>query len=325
MIKVEHLTKRYGNFTAVDDVSFEINESNVYGFLGPNGAGKSTTMNIMTGCLSATKGRVIINGYDIFENPKDAKKLVGYLPEQPPLYQNETPYEYLTFVGESKGLKGKDLKCQINKVIEETKINDVLHTRIQNLSKGYKQRVGIAQALLGNPDVIILDEPTVGLDPIQIREIRELIRNLGTEHTVLISSHILSEIQNMCEKIIIISHGKLIAYDEPNKLEEKFVSPNIIKITTDASVDETKKYLSCIEDITCDLIQISENGYTEAKINTGKKDIYSASRELFVLFASKNKVLYEMSLKRTDLEELFVELTGSKENDDINFQEVDNL
>ena len=320
MIKVEHLTKQYGDFTAVNDLSFEIDEGNVYGFLGPNGAGKSTTMNIMTGCLSATKGRVLIDGKDIFENPKEAKRLVGYLPEQPPLYLNETPLEYLHFVGEAKGLKGEQLKSQIEKVINDTKISDVKNTRIHDLSKGYKQRVGIAQALLGNPDVIILDEPTVGLDPIQIREIRDLIKNLGSEHTVLISSHILSEIQNMCDKILIISHGKLIAFDEPEKLEARLISPNNIKITTDADVAETIMYLETLDGITYNYVKTDNNGYTEAEVNTGRNDIYSVSKELFLLFSSNNKILYQIDLKKTDLEDIFVELT---ETSDEEYEEIE--
>ena len=220
MITVEHLTKYYGDFMAVDDLSFEIDEGHVYGFLGPNGAGKSTTMNIMTGCLSATEGVVKINGYDIFEEPENAKRLIGYLPEQPPLYMNETPEEYLKFVGEAKGLKGKELKRQVEEVIEQTKIGNVKKRLISNLSKGYKQRVGIAQALLGSPKVIILDEPTVGLDPIQIIEIRDLIKQLGEKHTVILSSHILSEVQAICEKVLIIAKGKLVAFDEPENLEK---------------------------------------------------------------------------------------------------------
>ena len=178
MIQVEHLTKCYGDVTAVDDLSFEIEGGHVYGFLGPNGAGKSTTMNIMTGCLSATKGSVKIEGFDIFEEPAEAKRRIGYLPEQPPLYMNETPMEYLRFVGEAKGIKGKELERQIGSVLERTGLTEVRNRRISALSKGYKQRVGIAQALLGDPKVIILDEPTVGLDPLQIIEIRDLIRDL---------------------------------------------------------------------------------------------------------------------------------------------------
>lgn len=224
MIKVEHLTKYYGDFLAVDDLSFDIEKGRVYGFLGPNGAGKTTTMNIMTGCLSATSGQVLIDGYDIFEEADEAKRMIGYLPEQPPLYMQETPREYLQFVGEAKGLKGNGLNEQIEAVIETARIKEVQHRRISDLSKGYKQRVGIAQALLGNPEIIILDEPTVGLDPIQIIEIRDLIQSLGKEHTVILSSHILSEVQAICEKILIISHGKLVAFDEPDKLERNLLS-----------------------------------------------------------------------------------------------------
>ena len=216
MISVEHLTKCYGDFMAVDDLSFEIDEGHVYGFLGPNGAGKSTTMNIMTGCLSATAGHIKIDGYDIFDEAEKAKKLIGYLPEQPPLYMTETPVEYLRFVGEAKGLRGAALEQQIAEVIEQTKIEDVKERRISDMSKGYKQRVGIAQALIGNPKVIILDEPTVGLDPIQIIEIRALIKELGRSHTVILSSHILSEVQTICDEILIISKGKLIAFDKPD-------------------------------------------------------------------------------------------------------------
>ena len=220
MISVEHLTKCYGGFKAVDDLSFEIDEGHVYGFLGPNGAGKSTTMNIMTGCLSATEGSVKIDGYDIFEDAGKAKKLIGYLPEQPPLYMNETPMEYLRFVGEAKGLHGAELESHIEEVIHQTKIGDVKGRRISSLSKGYKQRVGIAQALLGNPRVIVLDEPTVGLDPMQIIEIRALIKELGQTHTVIFSSHILSEVQTICDRILIISKGRLVAFDEPENLEK---------------------------------------------------------------------------------------------------------
>ena len=225
MLQVEHLTKRYGAVTAVDDLSFEIEREGVYGFLGPNGAGKSTTMNIMTGCLSATAGTVRISGYDIYESPREAKRRVGYLPEQPPLYLGETPEEYLRFVGEAKGLRGAELRRQIEAVVEETGIGDMRRRRISALSKGYRQRVGIAQALLGEPDTVILDEPTVGLDPLQILEIRALIASLGESRTVLISSHILSEVQAMCSKILIISHGRLVAFDAPDALEARLASP----------------------------------------------------------------------------------------------------
>lgn len=221
MIKVEHLTKYYGDFLAVNDISFEIEKGHVYGFLGPNGAGKSTTMNIITGCLSASAGKVTIGGYDIFEEPLKAKRLIGYLPELPPLYMNETPIEYLTFVGEVKGLSGKALQDDIERVVEKTGIQQMKKKKIGALSKGYKQRVGIAQALLSDPEVIILDEPTVGLDPIQIIEIRELIRSLGEDHTVILSSHILSEVQAVCDEILVISGGRLVAFDTQENLKAK--------------------------------------------------------------------------------------------------------
>ena len=218
MIEVSHLTKYYGSFLAVDDPSFTIPDGHVYGFLGPNGAGKSTTMNIMTGCLSPTEGKVMIDGHDILAEPEAAKRCMGYLPEQPPLYLNETPWEYLTFVGEAKGLRGKELREEIDSAVQSAGIENVRDRLIGTLSKGYRQRVGIAQALLGDPKVVILDEPTVGLDPLQIIEIRDLIRQLGEKHTVILSSHILSEVQAICDKVLIISNGKLVAYDDTEKL-----------------------------------------------------------------------------------------------------------
>lgn len=238
MISVEHLTKCYGDFVAVKDLSFEIEEGHVYGFLGPNGAGKSTTMNIMTGCLSATEGQVKIGGYDIFEEPLQAKKLIGYLPEQPPLYMNETPEEYLKFVGEAKGLRGQELREQIEGVIKQTKLQEVRGRLICKLSKGYKQRVGVAQALMGNPKIIILDEPTVGLDPIQIIEIRDLIKQLGKNHTVILSSHILSEVQAICEKILIISQGKLVAFDDTENLVKNASLEEVFLELTEGEIEK---------------------------------------------------------------------------------------
>lgn len=316
MISVEHLTKYYGEFLAVDDLSFEIEEGHVYGFLGPNGAGKTTTMNIMTGCLSATAGSVEIDGYDIFEDSDKAKKLIGYLPEQPPLYMSETPVEYLQFVGEAKGLRGTELQSQIQEVISQTKIEHVKNRRISVLSKGYKQRVGIAQALLGNPRVIILDEPTVGLDPIQIIEIRDLIRELGEQHTVILSSHILSEVQAICDQILIISKGKLVAFDEPDRLEEQLLTPGEIILTSDADADEVEEILSQIPQVAETDIQ-EENNFTVANIRTDCKDIYQVSREVFLAFAKAEKVLLEMTLKKATLEDIFIELTEGGQKDDV--------
>lgn len=313
MISVEHLTKCYGDFTAVDDLSFEIGESHVYGFLGPNGAGKSTTMNIMTGCLSATAGQVKIDGYDIFEEPEKAKKLIGYLPEHPPLYMNETPLEYLTFVGEAKSLRGAELTRQIDQVIERTKLGPMKHRRISALSKGYKQRVGIAQALLGDPKVIILDEPIVGLDPIQIIEIRDLIKELGQTHTVVFSSHILSEVQTICDQILMVAHGKLVAFDTPQSLEKKLLVPNEILLTTDAPEAELREILSPVAGRS-ELTDVSADGqWTTARIKTDCEDIYDLSRAVFLVFAASSRALLEMSLKKGTLEEVFIELSEGKD------------
>ena len=210
MIEVRHLTKRYGGHIAVSDLSFTIEKGAVYGLLGPNGAGKSTTMNMMTGCLGATDGQVLIDGHSIAEEPMAAKRLVGYLPEQPPLYTDMTAEEYLRFVGRARGVPRRELSGQVERVMEKTRLTDMRARLIRNLSKGYRQRVGIAQALLCDPEIIILDEPTVGLDPVQIIEIRELIRELGHDHTLVLSSHILSEVQSVCDRVLILHHGKII-------------------------------------------------------------------------------------------------------------------
>lgn len=309
MITVEHLTKCYGDFMAVDDLSFEIEEGHVYGFLGPNGAGKSTTMNIMTGCLSATDGTVRIDGYDIFEEPQMAKRRIGYLPEQPPLYMNETPVEYLKFVGAAKGLKGMELAQQVEEVIDQTKIGSVRNKLISALSKGYKQRVGIAQALLGNPKVIVLDEPTVGLDPIQIIEIRDLIRQLGESHTVILSSHILSEVQAICEKVLIIAKGRLVAFDAPENLEKLRQSSNGIDFTVEALPKEAAEILEKLtlyEEYTLDE---AETGLLKIHVKADTDDVRSVCRQLFFAFAQKQKAIVEMAAKKANLEDVFIELT----------------
>ena len=311
MITVEHLTKKYGDHLAVDDLSFTIEEGHVYGFLGPNGAGKSTTMNIMTGCLSATEGSVKIDGHDIFEEPEAAKKCIGYLPEQPPLYMNESPRDYLRFVGEARGLKGAELAEQIDSVIRQTGIEKVAHRRISQLSKGYKQRVGIAQALLGNPKVIILDEPTVGLDPIQIIEIRDLIKALGQTHTVIFSSHILSEVQAICDRILIISKGKLVAFDEPQNLEKQMLGANEINLTTDASEPQVEEILTKVAHIANVTMEGKQDGLLTAHITSDTGNLYEVSRRIFFAFADARVPLLEMSLKKANLEDIFLELTES--------------
>lgn len=314
MISVSHLTKYYGEHLAVQDVSFEITEGHVYGFLGPNGAGKSTTMNIITGCLSATEGTVSIDGHDIYEEPKLAKKLIGYLPEHPPLYMNESPIEYLRFVGEAKGLRGAELSVQISEVIEKTGIENVKNRRIATLSKGYKQRVGIAQALLGNPRVIILDEPTVGLDPLQIIEIRELITALGKTHTVIFSSHILSEVQAICDRILMIAGGKLVAFGAPDELQKQLLSPNEIILTTDATSEEIGAILSPVEHIASVTPEAQNGAYTVAHVRSESEDIYALSAAIFRAFAKSGHTLYEMTLKKGNLEDVFIELSEAAES-----------
>ena len=310
MIEIEHLTKRYGAVTAVSDLSLQIDSGQIYGFLGPNGAGKSTTMNIMTGCLSATEGTVRIGGYDIFEEPRQAKRLIGYLPEQPPLYLNESPREHLHFVGQAKGLRGGELTAQMDAVMEQTGITEMAGRRISALSKGYRQRVGIAQALLGNPKVVVLDEPTVGLDPIQIIEIRDLIRDLGRDHTVIFSSHILSEVQTVCDQIIMIAHGRLAAFDTPENLEKQLLAPGEITLTALAEPDRVEGLLAAVPGVDQAEIRGQEEGRTAALVHSGAADIYQVCRDIFLAFSGANTVLLELTPKRASLEEVFLELSG---------------
>lgn len=309
MIEVNNLTKFYGDHKAVDNISFSVKDGTVCGFCGPNGAGKSTTMNIMTGCLSATEGTVTIGGYDIFEQPMEAKKLIGYLPEQPPLYLEETPREYLRFIAEAKKVPREKLKSEIERVMDETQISDVADRLIKNLSKGYKQRVGIAQTLLGNPKVIILDEPTVGLDPIQVVEIRDLIKNLGKKHTVILSSHILSEVQQMCDEIIIIAKGKLIAYDTTENLE-KLLQPKVtLEIQTDADREESEEVLSAIEGI--EKAEYSEeDGLLNVLITTVPEKELEIRKLLSRRFAAIDRAVLKSDKVKANLEEIFIELTN---------------
>lgn len=313
MIEIEHLTKRYGDITAVSDLSIRIESGQIYGFLGPNGAGKSTTMNMMTGCLSATEGHVRIGGYDIFEQPNQAKRLIGYLPEQPPLYMNETPEEYLRFVGEAKGLHGLELKNQIEEVMEQTGIERMRGRRISALSKGYRQRVGIAQALLGNPQVIVLDEPTVGLDPLQIIEIRDLIRELGRTHTVIFSSHILSEVQTICDQIIMIAHGKLVAFDTPEKLEERLAAPGEITITAETDAQRARALVEALPGVAGITVKADGPDRSQLAVASGTEDIYALSRSIFQTFADSGCALCELGVKKPSLEDIFLELTEGGE------------
>ncbi len=308
LIEVKNLTKKYGASTAVDNISFVIERGRIYGFLGPNGAGKSTTMNMLTGCLSPTEGSIAIDGIDILSDASAAKKKIGYLPETPPVYPDMTPEEYLRFVAEAKGVKGKDIYEQVYTVMEET---DILHMKdrlIKNLSKGYKQRVGIAQAMLGDPQVIILDEPTVGLDPKQITEIRELISRLGKTRTVILSSHILAEVSAVCDYVMIINGGRLIAADTLENIRRDNTPENRFSLTVKGEGEAVKAMLSQFPEIISVTLN-SENGITEADIDlTLGSDIREA---LFFAFAKRGMALLELKKVVPSLEEIFLSLTDA--------------
>lgn len=312
MIEVEKLTKKYGDHVAVDNLSFRVERGMIYGFLGPNGAGKSTTMNMMTGYIAATSGTVKINGYDILKNPEQAKKSIGYLPELPPVYQDMTVYEYLKFVAELKKVKRSEQKAQIEDVMAQTRIEDVQNRLIKNLSKGYKQRVGLAQAIIGYPEVLILDEPTVGLDPKQIIEIRELIRELAKKHTIILSSHILSEVSAVCDHIMIISKGKLVASDTPEGLVTRLKGGRQLMMSVQGEQSELEEILQSIGQIKDYSIQPSKaEGCVSAIIRTQEQDDIRV--ELFHRLAAADMPIMELSLSEKSLEDVFLELTGEEE------------
>lgn len=309
MIEVKNLVKKYGNHTAVDHLNFTIEEGHVYGFLGPNGAGKSTTMNIMTGYLGATEGEVLINGHDILKEPEEAKKQIGYLPELPPLYMEMTVREYLEFVAELKGIAKNKREESINEVEKMVKIWEVENRLIRNLSKGYRQRVGLAQAVLGFPKIIILDEPSVGLDPKQIIEIRELIRQLAKKHTVILSSHILAEVREVCDYILIISKGKLVASDTPENLERNLGDSDLIEIETKASPDEVRRILETVDGIRSISTKHLENGIAWAQIQEKKNT--DVREKVFQAFAQNHQPLLKLNPLQVSLEDVFMELTQS--------------
>lgn len=313
MIEVRDLVKRYGSHTAVDGISFTIEPGRIYGFLGPNGAGKSTTMNIMTGCLAASEGEVKLNGYDIVKEPEKAKQGVGYLPEQPPLYFDMTPMEYLCFVGQVKGLKGEALAQQVNAVMERTGLTDYAGRMIKNLSKGYKQRVGIAQAILGDPQLIILDEPTVGLDPAQIVEIRELIKELGKSHTVILSSHILSEVSAVCDHIIMISHGKLAASGTTQEILGMFRGNCRMSLTLRGDEGKIRTALEKIEGVDSLTVSAGENGEISAALSHDSE--LDLREVVFKALVGAGCVILEMTSSTASLEDVFMELTAGEPED----------
>ena len=319
MIQVSNLSKKYGSHVAVSDVSFTVNDGEILGFLGPNGAGKSTTMNILTGYLSATAGTVSIDGYDILENPNEAKMRIGYLPEQPPLYLDMTVTEYLGFIYDLKKVKFPKTP-HIDEICRLVKIDHVKKRLIRNLSKGYRQRVGIAQALVGNPDVLILDEPTVGLDPKQIIEIRSLITELGKNHTVILSSHILSEIQAVCERVIVINHGTLVADDTPANLSKILSDDHTLTVRVAGPKTDVMKLLANIPgvvNVTC--LGMQETGSNDFVIEPdGTTDI---RRNVFNRLAERNWPLLIIHTNELTLEQIFLRLTEmTKEEQEHIFQ-----
>ena len=307
MIEVSNLTKKYGDHIAVDHLSFRVEKGQIYGFLGPNGAGKSTTMNIITGYLAATEGTVTIDGKDIQKDPEEAKRAIGYLPELPPLYVDMTVREYLDFVAELKKVPKKERKQQIDEVMEMTQISDMQQRLIRNLSKGYRQRVGLAQAVLGYPPIIILDEPTVGLDPKQIIEIRDLIKSLGKKHTVILSSHILSEVSAVCDYVMIIAKGQLVASDTPENLSKLMLGSNTVECTVHGTRKQLVPALDALDVKEIQYENTPNEEQIKVKITTDKdKDI---REELFYALAKANCPILELTSSSMSLEDVFLELT----------------
>lgn len=309
MIEINNLVKKYGDHTAVDHLSLVVEPGKIYGFLGPNGAGKSTTMNMITGYLGATSGEIKINGHDILKEPEEAKKCIGYLPELPPLYMDMTVKEYLDFVADLKQLEKSLRKRYVEEAMETTGTTEVAGRMIRNLSKGYRQRVGFAQAILGYPEIIILDEPTVGLDPKQIIEIRELIRQLAKKHTVILSSHILAEVREVCDYILIISKGKLVASDTPENLERNLGDSDLIEIETKASPDEVRRILETVDGIRSISTKHLENGIAWAQIQEKKNT--DVREKVFQAFAQNHQPLLKLNPLQVSLEDVFMELTQS--------------
>lgn len=307
MIEVKDLVKRYGSHTAVDHLSFTVEKGQIYGFLGPNGAGKTTTMNIIAGCLAATEGTVTIGGHGIYEEPMEAKKLIGYLPELPPLYQDMTPWEYLCFVAEAKRIPKHEIAAKVRSVMEHTKILDVQDRLIKYLSKGYKQRVGIAQAILGDPEVVILDEPTVGLDPKQIIEIRELITDLKKKHTVILSSHILPEVSNLCDTILIINKGKLVACDTPENLEALLTGSNTLQLEVRGKEPAIYSALASLKDRV--ELETVEQQDEILRLNIRWTEDLDLREQIFFALADAKLPILSMVMQRASLEEVFLELT----------------
>lgn len=314
MIEVSNLVKRYGDHTAVDHLSFQIEKGKIYGFLGPNGAGKSTTMNMITGYIASTEGTVTIDGHDILDEPEKAKKCIGYLPEQPPLYFDMTVLEYMKFVADLKKIPKDKKKAMIEEVMDMVKITDMKNRLIKNLSKGYRQRVGLAQAILGYPEVIILDEPTVGLDPKQIIEIRDLIKSLKKKHTVILSSHILSEVSTVCDYVLIISHGKLVASDTPDNLGKLAAGSNNLNLLVKGEKSRIRQLLEEISGVK--EISIEKKSEQEGwNVTVSTEENTDIREEVFFKMAENQYPILEMQSQKISLEEIFLELTEDNKKD----------
>ena len=311
MIEINHLVKKYGSHVAVDDLSLTVEPGKIYGFLGPNGAGKSTTMNIITGYLAATSGEVKINGFDVLKQPEEAKKCVGYLPELPPLYMDMTVKVYLDFVAELKKLEKSLRAGYVKEAMKITKTEEVSGRLIRNLSKGYRQRVGFAQAVLGYPEILILDEPTVGLDPKQIIEIRDLIKELGKKHTIILSSHILSEISAVCDHVFIISHGKLVASDSTENLLERMTGAQEIELLVKAEEDTAETAIREIAQVErCEKTESKEDGAVQLLV-TAKKDA-DVREAIYHTCVEHHMPILEMKAASKSLEDVFLELTSQE-------------
>ena len=307
MIEVKNVTKKYGSFVAVDDISFTINDGEVVGFLGPNGAGKSTTMNIITGYIEQTDGNVLVNGYDTIKKSKNAKKQIGYMPEGVPLYLDLTVKEFVTYMAELRKIDRKIKKESVQKVLKETGLDGMQNKLIKNLSRGQKQRVSLAGTLVADPKILILDEPTVGLDPKQITEIRSLIKNLGKKHTVILSSHILSEVSQICDRVIIINKGKIVAIDTPENLEKKVSNSNVIYVTVEDNENKVDSLNNKIDGITSiKLIKTNEDKTKQYEIK-GKDEI-NLNKVVFSEFAKENITILEMKKIDATLEDAFMKI-----------------
>lgn len=311
MVRAVNLSRHYGHNRGIIDLNFHIQKGEILGFLGPNGAGKSTTMNIITGYLSATEGQVFVNGMDVLEQPEEVKKQIGYLPEHPPLYMEMTVTEYLKFIGEIKSVPKKQFKQDMDKIMDLVKIQDVSKRLIGNLSKGYKQRVGLAQALLGNPALLILDEPTVGLDPGQIIEIRNLINNLKEDHTIILSSHILPEVQAVCERVLILSNGRIVASDTPNNLSKRLIGTSSLSIRVKGPEEKIVDALNTISNIEeVEKEQCAEEGTVDILIKAApdtdiREDVFQKMSDL------KTPIL-QMRPRDLTLEDIFLQLTTNE-------------